>query len=85
MVSGKEFRASLRKAHPGAKTPKKCRLVPAFTIQAFQRDTCVIPPPKCDAYKVQPPKSTKFRDNYRRGNLPLAMEAKGGRLAWKVL
>ncbi|KAJ8933093.1 hypothetical protein NQ314_014221 [Rhamnusium bicolor] len=84
MVSGKEFRSTLRKPLSLANKSQECRIVPAFTIQALQKGTCVIPPPKCNAAKEVPPKHAKFRQNYRRGNLPIAMEAKGGRVSWKV-
>lgn len=84
MVSGKEFRNNLKKPLAGAGRSKSGRLVPAFTIQALQRGTTVIPPPKCNAFKEIPPKPTKFRQNYLRGNLPIAMESKGGKVSWKV-
>ncbi|KAJ8936320.1 hypothetical protein NQ318_007169 [Aromia moschata] len=86
MVSGKEFRSTLRKPSPNSKVKKKeCRLVPAFTIQAMQKGTCVTPPPKCDAYKEVLPKHTKFQQNYKRGNLPIALASKGGKVAWKLI
>ncbi|CAG9763071.1 unnamed protein product [Ceutorhynchus assimilis] len=101
MVSGKEFRNNLTKPLPNAVKKQKhesdleegqdkqqessCRQVPAFTIQAFQKGTCVIPPPKCNAYKEVAPKGAhKFRMNYKRGNLPIALEAKGARVSWKA-
>nr|CAH7714680.1 unnamed protein product [Callosobruchus chinensis] len=84
MVAGKEFRSNLKKPLPGAGGKKECRLVPAFTIQALQKGTCVIPPPKCNAFKGTVPKVTKFRMNYMRGNLPIALDAKGGKASWKA-
>ncbi|XP_018575759.1 parkin coregulated gene protein homolog [Anoplophora glabripennis] len=84
MVSGKEFRSNLRKPLPNSRRPKGCRLVPAFTIQALQKGTCVVPPPKCNAYREEFPKQKKFRQNYLRGNLPISMEAKGGKVSWKA-
>lgn len=83
MVSGKQFRDSLKKPLPGAKG-KPGRLVPAFTIQAMQKDTRVIPPPKLSAVEARPVPNSRFRDNYHRGNLPISMEAKGGNVKWKV-
>lgn len=84
MVSGKEFRATLHRPLPGAPAHKGCRIVPAFTIQTLQKGTCTLPPPKCNAHKEQPPKPTKFRMNYKRGELPIAMEAAGTRIHWKA-
>ncbi|XP_068918177.1 parkin coregulated gene protein homolog [Tenebrio molitor] len=84
MVSGKEFRASLRRPLPGAPKHKGCRVVPAFTIQALQKGTCVVPPPRCNALKEQPPKPTNFRTNYKRGDFPIALEANGKRISWKA-
>lgn len=47
--------------------------------------TCVIPPPKCNAFKeVEARGAKKFRMNYLRGNLPVSLEAKGGKVSWKV-
>ncbi|CAH0546316.1 unnamed protein product [Brassicogethes aeneus] len=83
MVSGKEFRSSLRKPLPGTKKQKKCRIVPAFTIQAMQNNTCVLPPAKC-SFKEKPTKVFKFQDNYKRGNLPIAKQAVGNGLVWKA-
>ncbi|XP_066254298.1 parkin coregulated gene protein [Euwallacea similis] len=86
MVSGKEFRSNLRKPLPNVKkNDKQCRLVPAFTVQALQKGTCVIPPQKCNAFKeVEPKGAKKFRMNYLRGNLPIALEAQGGKVSWKA-
>lgn len=61
VVSGKTFRESLHKPLPGAREQKRCRVVPAFTIQALQKGTCILPPPKCDPAKERPPKPTNFR------------------------
>lgn len=87
MVSGKEFRGTLRKPLPNSRktSDKQCRLVPAFTVQALQKGTCVIPPPKCNAFKeVEARGAKKFRMNYLRGNLPVSLEAKGGKVSWKA-
>lgn len=84
MVSGKEFRSSLRKALPGAPKQKRCREVPAFTIQAFQKGTCVLAPPRCNASKEQLPKPNYFRTNYKRGDFPITLEGNGKRISWKV-
>ncbi|KAJ8981537.1 hypothetical protein NQ317_006698 [Molorchus minor] len=50
----------------------------------MQKGTCVIPPLKCDAYKENLPKHQKFKTNYKRGNLPIAMTSKGGKVTWKA-
>lgn len=84
MVSGKEFRSSLRKPLPGAPKQKGCREVPAFTIQAFQKGTCVLAPPRCNASKVQLPRANNFRTNYKRGDFPITLEGNGKRISWKV-
>ncbi|KAF5282464.1 hypothetical protein FQA39_LY17579 [Lamprigera yunnana] len=83
MVSGKEFRENLNKPMPGATKRKECRVVPAFTIQSHQRNTCVSPPTKCYIYKERPPKNALFRKYYQRGDLPIALDA-NHELAWKV-
>lgn len=84
MVSGKEFRATLHKPLPNAPKPQGCRIVPAFTIQSMQRGTCVLPPPKCNPLQEVPPKPTNFRTNYKRGDFPIALEASGTKVSWKV-
>lgn len=86
-ICGKDFRASLKKPSPNYpyKT-KKCRIVPAFTIQAMQKNTKVLPPPKCGVFDPLPPKPTMFRRCYQRGEFPVSIEftSSGKRLAWKV-
>lgn len=84
MVSGKEFRSTLRKPLPNAPKQKGCRLVPAFTIQSLQKGTCVIPPPKSNPFQEKPPKPTNFKSNYKRGDFPIVLESKATRIAWKV-
>lgn len=87
---GKDFRSSLKKPSPnypyGYKT-KKPRVVPAFTIQAMQKNTRVLPPPKCGIYDPMPQKPTMFRKCYMRGEFPVAIEftIHGRQLAWKVI
>ncbi|XP_022918394.1 parkin coregulated gene protein homolog [Onthophagus taurus] len=84
MVSGKEFRQSLHKPLPNSPPlPKECRLVPAFTIQAIQRGTCVIPPPKCNPFRVRPAKPSSFKSNYDRGEFPLGVSS-SKEITWKV-
>lgn len=83
MVSGKEFRANVRKPMPGAPQKKDCRIVPAFTIQSMQKNTCVLPPPKCNVMKESPLKKSTFRTYYRRGDLPIALDANRA-ISWKV-
>ncbi|CAB3224002.1 unnamed protein product [Arctia plantaginis] len=86
---GKDFRNSLKKPSPnypyGHKT-KKPRVVPAFTIQAMQKNTVVIPPPKCGVYDPLPLKPSMFRKCYQRGEFPVGVEFTncGKKLAWKV-
>lgn len=79
-VQCKEFRESLRRPAP------KVRKVPAFTIQAFQRNTEVIPPPKFDFFKYTKPKPTAFRRAYLSQDLPINLEMEGGgpSLKWKA-
>lgn len=84
MVSGKEFRSTLRKPLPNAPQQKGCRLVPAFTIQSLQKGTCVLPPPKCNPFQEQPPKTTNFKSSYKRGDFPIALDAKAASITWKV-
>ncbi|XP_050347161.1 parkin coregulated gene protein homolog [Nymphalis io] len=86
-ICGKDFRSSLKKPSPNYpyKT-RKCRIVPAFTIQAMQKNTKVLPPPKCGVFDPLPPKPTMFRSCYQRGEFPVCIEftTSGKRLAWKV-
>lgn len=88
MVTGKEFRMTLRRPLPGAaaKCGRGPRVVPAFTIQSLQRDTVVEGPPRCGAYKQRPLRPTVFRKYYRRGDFPISMEtdSSGNKIAWKV-
>lgn len=84
MVSGKEFRKTLHKPLPGAPKQQTCRIVPAFTIQAMQKGTCVLPPPKCNPFAEVQPKPSNFRMNYMRGDFPISFEANGTRVSWKV-
>ncbi|XP_053613091.1 parkin coregulated gene protein homolog [Plodia interpunctella] len=88
-LCGKDFRHSLKKPSPnypyGAKT-RKLRVVPAFTIQAMQKNTKVMPPPKSGVFDPLPIKPTMFRKSYQRGEFPVSIEftSSGKRLAWKV-
>ncbi|XP_034826891.1 parkin coregulated gene protein homolog [Maniola hyperantus] len=88
-ICGKDFRNSLKKPSPnypyGGKA-RKCRIVPAFTIQAMQKNTKVIPPPKSGVYDPLPPKPTMFRRCYQRGEFPVTIEftTSGKQLSWKV-
>ncbi|GLV34002.1 uncharacterized protein CBL_11115 [Carabus blaptoides fortunei] len=88
MVTGKEFRMTLRRPLPGAagKYGREPRVVPAFTIQSLQRDTVVARPPRCGAYKQRPLRPTMFRKYYRRGDFPISMEtdSSGNKIAWKI-
>jgi len=64
------------------------RVVPAFTIQALQRDVIVQPPPKAETYLERPPKlPTQLRRFYLRGDLPIATEFDTygkNKITWKV-
>jgi hypothetical protein len=87
MVTGKEFRQSLRRSMPSAYKRATPRVVPAFTIQALQKDVTVKPPPKAGAFVVRPPRgATQFRRFYIRGDFPIGMEfdTYGNKIAWKV-
>ncbi|XP_017786300.1 PREDICTED: parkin coregulated gene protein homolog [Nicrophorus vespilloides] len=83
MVSGREFRDSLHRPLPNAPKQRKCRIVPAFTVQALQRGTCVLPPPTCNPYQENVPKNTVFRSAYVRGELPVTADAKRTKCTWK--
>lgn len=86
---GKDFRNTLHKPSPnytaGYKT-RKPRVVPAFTIQAMQKNTKVIPPPKCGVFEPLPRRPTMFRKCYKRGEFPVTIEftSMGKTLSWKV-
>ncbi|EEB13070.1 conserved hypothetical protein [Pediculus humanus corporis] len=71
-ISAQKFRESLRRPEP------KVRKVPAFTIQAYQRNTKVIPLPKIDFYKIVEPKPSALRRAYLNQNLPINIEIEGG-------
>ncbi|XP_056630615.1 parkin coregulated gene protein homolog [Diorhabda sublineata] len=80
MVTDKESRPKT-----GEKQQNGCKIwVPAFTVQALQKHTCVLPPPKCDVYKEVPSTNRKFRTNYLRGNLPIGTDPKGNKVSWKA-
>ncbi|KAG6445469.1 hypothetical protein O3G_MSEX003924 [Manduca sexta] len=86
---GRDFRATLRKPSPNypyGHKYKKPRVVPAFTIQAMQKNTKVLPPPKCNVWEPLPAKPTMFRKCYQRGEFPVSIEFTtcGKQLAWKV-
>ncbi|XP_047530072.1 parkin coregulated gene protein homolog isoform X2 [Vanessa atalanta] len=86
-ICGKDFRSSLKKPSPNyPHKTRKCRIVPAFTIQSMQKNTKVLPPPKCGVFDPLPPKPTMFRRCYQRGEFPVCIEftTSGKRLAWKV-
>ncbi|KAI4466093.1 parkin coregulated protein park2 coregulated [Holotrichia oblita] len=84
MVSGKDFRSSLHKPLPNAPQPKGCRVVPAFTIQAMQKGTCVLPPPKSYPLREQPAKVVGFKMNYNRGEFPINMTPNRTKVSWKT-
>jgi hypothetical protein len=61
--------------------------VPAFTIQALQKDVKVQPPPKAGAFLERPRKlPTQFRRSYIRGNIPVVIvfDSHGNKIGWKV-
>ncbi|KAI4471524.1 parkin coregulated protein park2 coregulated [Holotrichia oblita] len=84
MVNGKEFRLSLQKPLANAPQIRKHRFVPAFTVQAMQRGTSVLPPPKCYPFREQPSRCTNFKMNYSRGEFPLTLEPNKTSVTWKV-
>ncbi|KAI8422183.1 hypothetical protein MSG28_006091 [Choristoneura fumiferana] len=86
---GKDFRQSLKKPspnYPHGQKARKPRLVPAFTIQAMQKNTRVIPPKKSGLFDLKPLKPSMFRRSYSRGEFPVTIEFTnfGKRLSWKV-
>ncbi|XP_023727278.1 parkin coregulated gene protein homolog isoform X2 [Cryptotermes secundus] len=87
MIIGKEFRKSLRRPMPSVPKRATPRVVPAFTIQALQKDVTIIPPPKAGAFVERPRKApTQFRRFYIRGDFPIGTEfdTYGNKIAWKV-
>ena len=64
----------------------KCRVVPAFTIEVWQRNTIPIPAPCAGAFKPRRTKPTTFRMYYERGDFPLILEpvVRGFKIIWKV-
>ncbi|XP_046392772.1 parkin coregulated gene protein homolog [Ischnura elegans] len=61
------------------------RIVPAFTIQAYQKNVVVQSPPKL-TQKPKTPKATAFSKYYKRGDFPISLEfdTYGHKIAWKV-
>lgn len=87
MDTGRKFRQNLRRPMPTATKSTKARVVPAFTIQALQKNVTVQPPPKAGALFKRPPKlTTKFRRLYTCRDIPIAIvyDTSGMKLAWKV-
>ncbi|KAK6644875.1 hypothetical protein RUM43_001151 [Polyplax serrata] len=78
-VSAQQFRENLKQPAP------KLRKVPAFTIQAYQRNTEVIPLPRVDYAKGVKPKPSALRRAYLGQDLPINIEMEGGgaTLKWK--
>ncbi|XP_071455387.1 parkin coregulated gene protein [Hetaerina americana] len=64
---------------------RSVRIVPAFTIQAYQKNVVVEGPPKL-SQKPQTPKYTAFSKFYKRGDFPISLEfdTYGHKIAWKV-
>ena len=62
------------------------RLVSAFSISSLQRNTAVIPPQPCPAFKPRPPARSTFRQSYDRGDFPISLkhDGRGNRISWKV-
>ncbi|XP_026480502.1 parkin coregulated gene protein homolog [Ctenocephalides felis] len=86
MVTGREYRISLRRCMPSAKCGPSKRVVPAFTIQALQRNTRVLRPPSSGLARQESPPPSLFRKYYQRGDFPIAIEfcANRNQIAWKV-
>lgn len=63
------------------------RKVPAFTIQALQRNTEVVPPSRQNLYTYQKPPPSTFRRLYIGMDLPISIDTVGGNstLRWKVV
>lgn len=96
MVSGKAFRAGLRKPMPHLpnghrKIPPEqqnipIRVVPAFTIQSLQKNTKVEPPPRLNNMDERHVKPSLFRKHYLRGDFPINLEFDtfGNKIGWRV-
>ena len=58
----------------------------AFSISSLQRNTAVIPPQPCPAFKPRPPARSTFRQSYDRGDFPISLkhDGRGNRISWKV-
>ncbi|XP_054263162.1 parkin coregulated gene protein-like [Macrosteles quadrilineatus] len=78
-VSGRAFRESLRKPAP------KPRVVPAFSIQSYQRGVVVEKPPKPEDRVRHTAGNTAFKRFYIRGDFPISMESSssGHKIAWR--
>lgn len=74
------FRENLRKPAP------KPRIVPAFSIQSYQKGVVVEKPPKPRERERHPVSNTAFKRFYIRGDFPISMESSsfGYKIAWKV-
>lgn len=74
------YREDLRRPAP------KPRIVPAFSIQSYQRGVVVERPPKPKEQPGRPTTSTSFKRFYIRGDFPISMESSsiGHKIAWKV-
>ncbi|CAH0771898.1 unnamed protein product [Bemisia tabaci] len=88
--SNAQFRESLRRPTPGPNPTKRAasypRVVPAFTIQAYQRNTVTDAPPKSKRSRQHKVGNTAFRKYYARGDFPISMEfdTYGNKISWKV-
>ena len=60
--------------------------MPAFSISSLQRNTAVLPPQPCPAFKPRPPARSTFRQSYDRGDFPISLkhDGRGNRISWKV-
>lgn len=60
-----------------SKKPK--REVPAFTYQALQKNTVVIPPKKIDIFKRTPVRETVFKVYFKRGDIPVVLSGRSSK------
>lgn len=74
MATVKEFRICLEK------DKKKTRLVAPFSQQSLQQNTRVVPPPRLNVFSKRPVKQTLFRKYFKRGDIPIERNIKGGKL-----
>ncbi|KXJ16412.1 Parkin coregulated gene protein-like [Exaiptasia diaphana] len=57
-----------------------------FSTKSRLKNSKVVEPPSCGAFKKRPSPPTNFKKCYERGDFPIALEhdTKGNKIAWKV-